>query len=55
MKIAEKILQKAKEYGIEKKDIVFDTLAMTISADNKAASVCLEAMKYGLNTTLAAM
>lgn len=45
VKIAEKILQKAKEYGIEKKDIVFDTLAMTISADNKAALVCLEAMR----------
>lgn len=32
VKIAEKILETASKYGIEKKDIIFDTLAMTISA-----------------------
>ncbi len=45
VKIAEKILQRAKEYGIEKKDIIFDTLAMTISADHRAALSTLQAMK----------
>lgn len=43
--IAEKILKTAATYGIDKKDVVFDTLAMTISADNAAASVTLAALK----------
>lgn len=43
--IAEKILATAKKFGISKKDIIFDTLAMTISADNNAAKVTLEALK----------
>ena len=37
VKIAERILSAAEEYGIDKKDIVFDTLAMTISAAPDAA------------------
>ncbi|MGN1095337.1 MAG: homocysteine S-methyltransferase family protein, partial [Eubacteriales bacterium] len=57
VKIAEKILKVASEYGIKKKDIVFDTLAMTISADNKAAGATLEALsfirhKLGCHTSL---
>ncbi len=43
--IAKKILKTAEEYGINKKDIIFDTLAMTVSADNNAANVTLEALK----------
>ena len=43
--IAEKILAVAAEYGIAKKDIVFDTLAMTVSADNRAALATLEALR----------
>ncbi len=43
--IAERILSVAAEYGIEKKDIVFDTLAMAVSADPNAAAVTLSAMK----------
>ncbi|MBQ5746942.1 MAG: dihydropteroate synthase, partial [Clostridia bacterium] len=39
--IAKRILKTAEEYGIEKKDIIFDTLAMTVSADNKSPSVTL--------------
>ena len=42
--IAEKILRTAAEHGIAKKDIVFDTLALTVSADNRAASVTLGAL-----------
>lgn len=45
VKIAEKILRTAARYGIDKKDIIFDTLAMTISADNKAAIATLKALK----------
>ncbi len=44
IKIAEKILNKAAEYGISKKDIIFDTLALTISADNSAAKSTLNAL-----------
>ena len=43
--IAEKIIRKAASYGIDKKDIVFDTLAMAISAQNGAADVTLESLK----------
>lgn len=57
VRIAEKILSVAKSYGIEKKDIVFDTLAMTISADNKSAIATLKALntiknKLGCHTSL---
>lgn len=45
VKIAEKILNVAERYGIEKKDIIFDTLAMTISAETQAATVTLDALK----------
>ena len=43
--IARKILDTAASYGIAKKDIVFDTLAMTISADAQAAVTTLKALK----------
>ncbi len=45
VRIAEKILKTAEEYGIEKKNIVFDTLAMTISADHTAGVATLRALK----------
>ena len=45
VEIAEKILKRAAEYGIDKKDLIFDTLAMTISADNQAAIATLKALK----------
>ncbi len=44
VKIAEKILKTAESYGISKKNIVFDTLAMTISADKNAAKETLKAL-----------
>ncbi len=43
--IAEKILARAAEYGIEKKDIIFDTLTMTVSAAPGAAKVTLAALR----------
>lgn len=44
--IAEKILATAAEYGIAKKDIIFDTLAMTISSDIHSAKVTLDSLHY---------
>lgn len=57
LEIAEKILTEAKKYGIDKKDIIFDTLALTISADNTAAKETLRAIrliktKFGCHTSL---
>ena len=43
--VAEKILAEAKKYGIEKKDIIFDPLAMTVSADKNAATQTLKAIR----------
>lgn len=43
--IAEKILKTAENYGISKKDIIFDTLAMTVSAEPQAAKVTLAALE----------
>ncbi len=43
--IAERILETAAEYGIERKDIVFDTLAMAVSAASDAALVTLKALR----------
>lgn len=44
VKIAEKILETAKKYGIDKKDIVFDTLAMAVSAEKDAPKETLKAL-----------
>ena len=43
--IAKKILKTASEYGVSPKDLIFDTLAMTVSADNFAAIATLGALK----------
>ncbi len=45
VKIAEKILKTAESYGIDKKDLIFDTLAMTVSAEPHAANVTLQALR----------
>ena len=46
IQIAERILHRAAEYGIDKKDIVFDTLTMTVSTNPQAAMQTLHAMRY---------
>ncbi len=43
--IAKRIIKTASEYGISKDDIIFDTLAMTVSADKDAANVTLNALR----------
>lgn len=45
LRIAQKIIAEAAKYGIDKKDIVIDVLAMTISSDAKGAKTTLEALK----------
>ena len=45
LKIAEKILRVANDYGIDKKDLIFDPLALTISADKNAGIETLKAVK----------
>ena len=45
IKIADKIIKCAKEYGIEQKDIIIDPLAMTISSDTTSALTTLECIK----------
>ena len=57
VEIAKNILSVAKDYGIEKNNIIFDTLAMTISADQSAASETLKALniiknELGYHTSL---
>ena len=42
--IAEKIIKRAADYGIDKKDLIFDPLAMTISADTTAALATMQAV-----------
>ena len=57
VEIAKNIIRVAKEYGIDKKDLIFDTLAMTVSADSHAALATLQALnvikhELGCHTSL---
>ena len=57
VKIAGKIIKEAKKYGIDKKDIVIDVLAMTISSEPEGANTTLKALElvtkeYGVHTVL---
>jgi 5-methyltetrahydrofolate--homocysteine methyltransferase len=57
VQIAKKIIKRAKEYGISRNQLIFDTLAMAISADSQAAVEALKALseiryKLGCNTSL---
>ena len=45
VEIAEKIIAEAAKYGIDKKDIVIDVLAMTISSEPQGAIITLEALR----------
>ena len=45
IEIAEKIINRAKDFGIDKKDLIFDPLAMAISSDSSQALVTLDAVK----------
>ena len=56
VRIAEKILREAEKYGIAKKDIIFDPLALAVSSDKNAPTVTLSALRIlrdrGLMTVL---
>ena len=57
LKIAEKITKEAKKYGLSICDLIFDPLAMAVSADKNAAKTTLEAVRLisenlGANTVL---
>lgn len=57
VEIAKKIVAEAEKYGIAKKDIIVDPLAMTVSAEKNAARTTLQALreiktKLGVHTSL---
>lgn len=57
LRIAKSILSEAEKYGISKKNLIFDPLALTISADNRAGLETLRAVEMitdelGCNTSL---
>lgn len=57
VQIAEKILERARSYGISRKNLVFDPLAMTVSSSPDAACITLSALrqireKLGCHTSL---
>ena len=57
VEIARRITDEAAKYGIKRKNIVVDTLAMTVGADSNAAKVTLDSLRavrdeLGLNTSL---
>ena len=45
VQVAKKIISEAAKYGIEKKDIVIDALAMTISSEPEGAKITLETLR----------
>lgn len=57
VEIAKNIIEVAAEYGIPRKDLIFDTLTMTVSTDKNAALSTISALKtikeeLGCNTSL---
>lgn len=57
VEIAKKIISTAQKYGIEKKDLVVDTLAMTISTGSQNSNITLDALRrvryeLGVHTVL---
>lgn len=56
-KIAGRIIETAEKYGIDKKDIIIDTLTLAVATDSNAAKVTLDALRlikerYGVGTCL---
>ena len=57
VQIAKKIIDEAAKYGIDKKDIVVDALAMAVSSDKNSANTTIESVRkltheLGVNTIL---
>lgn len=45
IEIARNIIKRAADYGIDRKDLIFDPLAMAVSSDSKAAIATLESVR----------
>ncbi len=56
VEIAKQIIKEAEKYGIDKKEIIVDPLCLTISSDNNAGNITLNAVrllrKEGIKTSL---
>ena len=52
VKIAEKIMNRAMEYGIRKENIIIDCLTLTVSAEQKAAQKLLRHLIVKINWDL---
>lgn len=57
IEVAKKIVAEAAKYGIHKKDLIIDTLAMTISTGQENSNITLDALNYikhemGIHTVL---
>ena len=50
IEIAQKIVDTAAKYGIDKKDLIVDALTMTISTDSSNGEETLKAVDYIRNT-----
>ncbi len=55
--IAEKIINECAAYGIDKKDVIVDPLAMTVSSDNRSGRITLDSVRLikerlGVKTSL---
>lgn len=45
IEIAKKIIKRAKKYGLTKKDLIFDPLALAVSSDSKSATTTLDSVR----------
>ncbi|MCL4395358.1 MAG: dihydropteroate synthase [Chloroflexi bacterium] len=59
LEVARRIMQRASDYGVPPKDLLIDCLALTVSADSRAARVTLDTIQLvrqelGLNLSLGA-
>lgn len=50
IEIAKRIIEEAARYGIDKKELIIDTLCMTISTGQENAKITLDALDYVRNT-----
>ncbi len=59
LRVAEKLIKRASDYGIPAEDIIIDPLALTVSADHTAGRVTLDSIRFiqqelGVNMNLGA-
>jgi 5-methyltetrahydrofolate--homocysteine methyltransferase len=59
LRVAEKLIKRAGDYGVPPEDIIIDCLALTVGADSKAGQITLDSMalvrkELGVNLSLGA-